>query len=81
MGLVGLDKICQSLMEHGSPKDLPIALVQQGTTINQRVVTGTLETFSSTIASLDIKPPTLIIIGSVVTLHDKLNWFNNNHNN
>ncbi|MEI8210039.1 MAG: siroheme synthase CysG [Methylococcales bacterium] len=77
MGLVGLDKICQSLIEHGSPKDLPIALVQQGTTVNQRVVTGTLVTFASTIASLDIKPPTLVIIGTVVTLHDKLNWFNN----
>ena len=77
MGLVGLDKICQSLIEHGSPKDLPIALVQQGTTVNQRVVTGILETFAATIARLDIKPPTLIIIGTVVTLHDKLNWFNN----
>ncbi|RIZ69876.1 MAG: uroporphyrinogen-III C-methyltransferase [Methylococcales bacterium] len=77
MGLVGLDKICQSLIEHGSPKDLPIALVQQGTTVNQRVVTGTLVTFASTIASLDIKPPTLVIIGTVVTLHDKLKWFNN----
>ena len=75
MGLVGLDKICQSLIEHGSPKDLPIALVQQGTTVNQRVVTGTLDTFAATIASLDIKPPTLIIIGTVVTLHNKLNWF------
>ena len=76
MGLVGLEKICQSLIEHGSPKDLPIALIQQGTTVNQRVITGTLETLPTTIASLDIKPPTLIIIGTVVTLHDKLKWFN-----
>jgi len=76
MGLVGLEKICQSLIEHGSPKDLPIALIQQGTTVNQRVITGTLETFPTTVASLDIKPPTLIIIGTVVTLHDKLKWFN-----
>ena len=75
MGLVGLEKICQSLMAHGSSKDLPIALVQQGTTANQRVVTGTLETLPGTIASLNIKPPTLIIIGTVVNLHDKLNWF------
>ena len=76
MGLFGLEKICQSLIEHGSPKDLPIALIQQGTTVNQRVITGTLETLPTTIASLDIKPPTLIIIGTVVTLHDKLKWFN-----
>jgi uroporphyrin-III C-methyltransferase/precorrin-2 dehydrogenase/sirohydrochlorin ferrochelatase len=79
MGLVGLEKICQSLIAHGSPKDLPAALVQQGTTTNQRVITGTLETLPTTIAGLNIKPPTLIIIGTVVTLHDKLNWFHGTH--
>jgi len=75
MGLVGLEKICQSLIEHGSPKDLPIALIQQGTTQNQRVVTGTLASLPAQVADLDIAPPTLIIIGTVVTLHDRLNWF------
>ncbi|MBL6986010.1 MAG: uroporphyrinogen-III C-methyltransferase [Methylobacter sp.] len=75
MGLVGLEKICQSLIAHGSPKDLPIAIVQQGTTTNQRVITGTLSTLPSKIADQNIKPPTLIIIGTVVTLHDKLKWF------
>jgi uroporphyrin-III C-methyltransferase/precorrin-2 dehydrogenase/sirohydrochlorin ferrochelatase len=75
MGLVGLEKICQSLLAHGSPEDLPIALVQQGTTSNQKVVTGTLTTLPSKVAGQDIKPPTLIIIGTVVTLHDKLSWF------
>ncbi|MDP1665106.1 MAG: siroheme synthase CysG [Methylobacter sp.] len=75
MGLAGLEKICQSLIAHGSPKDLPIALVQQGTTTNQRVITGTLETLPDKVAGQDIKPPTLIIIGTVVSLHDKLNWF------
>jgi uroporphyrin-III C-methyltransferase/precorrin-2 dehydrogenase/sirohydrochlorin ferrochelatase len=75
MGLAGLEKICQSLIAHGSPKDLPIAIVQQGTTSNQKVITGTLATLPDKVAEQDIKPPTLIIIGSVVTLHDKLNWF------
>ena len=79
MGLVGLEKICQSLIAHGSSKDLPVALVQQGTTTNQRVITGTLETLPATITGLNIKPPTLIIIGTVVTLHDKLNWFHGSH--
>ncbi|MDD1637112.1 MAG: siroheme synthase CysG [Methylococcaceae bacterium] len=79
MGLVGLEKICQSLIAHGSPKNLPVALVQQGTTTNQRVITGTLETLPVIIAGLNIKPPTLIIIGTVVTLHDKLNWFQSSH--
>ncbi|MFZ2403852.1 MAG: siroheme synthase CysG [Methylobacter sp.] len=75
MGLVGLEKICRSLIAHGSPKDLPAAIVQQGTTSNQRVITGTLETLPGKVADQDIKPPTLIIIGTVVTLHDKLSWF------
>jgi len=75
MGLMGLEKICQSMIEHGSPKDLPIALVQQGTTSHQRVITGTLTTLPTLVAGQDIKAPTLIIIGTVVTLHDKLNWF------
>lgn len=75
MGLVGLEKICQSLIEHGSPKDLPVALVQQGTTTNQRVITGTLESLPGIVAGQDVKPPTLVIIGTVVTLHDKLDWF------
>jgi uroporphyrin-III C-methyltransferase/precorrin-2 dehydrogenase/sirohydrochlorin ferrochelatase len=75
MGLVGLEKICQALIAHGSPKDLPVAIVQQGTTSNQRVITGTLTTLPDKVASQDIKPPTLIIIGTVVTLHDQLSWF------
>ncbi|TAN70524.1 MAG: uroporphyrinogen-III C-methyltransferase [Methylobacter sp.] len=75
MGLAGLEKICQSLIAHGSPKDLPIAIVQQGTTSNQRVITGTLETLPGKVAGQDIKPPTLTIIGTVVTLHDRLSWF------
>ena len=75
MGLIGLERICQSLIAHGSPKDLPIAIVQQGTTANQRVITGTLTTLPSKVAEQNIKPPTLIIIGTVVSLHNKLNWF------
>jgi uroporphyrin-III C-methyltransferase/precorrin-2 dehydrogenase/sirohydrochlorin ferrochelatase len=75
MGLVGLEHICQSLIAHGSSPDLPIAVVQQGTTTNQKVVTGTLSTLATIISDQDIKPPTLIIIGTVVTLRAKLNWF------
>jgi len=73
--LVGLEQICASLIAHGSPKDLPIALVQQGTTEHQRVITGTLATLPSQVAGEHIKAPTLIIIGTVVSLHSKLEWF------
>jgi len=75
MGLKGLSVICEKLMENGLPADLPIALVQQATTPRQRVFTGTLATMPALIANEEIKPPTLIIVGNVVKLHDKLSWF------
>ena len=75
MGLVGLNIICASLIEHGSEPGLPVALIEQGTTSHQRVITGTLKSLPEQIASLKITPPTLIIVGSVVTLHNKLAWF------
>jgi len=75
MGLVGLEKICAELVAHGSPTDLPIALVQQGTTRQQRVITGTLATLPAKVSTQEVKAPTLVIIGTVVSLHEKLRWF------
>jgi len=75
MGLEGLEQICQALIRHGSPQNLPIALIQQGTTDNQKVVTGTLATLPEIVAGQSIKAPTIIIIGEVVTLHNRLEWF------
>ena len=76
MGLVGLPTICEKLIQHGVSKNMPIALVQQGTTQNQKVFTGTLDTMVDLIKDKEVHAPTLIIIGSVVSLQDKLNWFN-----
>jgi len=76
MGLVGLPVICEKLIEHGVSKDMPIALVEQGTTNQQRTFTGTIGTLAEQIKGKDIHAPTLIIIGTVVTLHDELAWFN-----
>ena len=75
MGLMGLGRICQYLIEHGRDKNTPIALVQKGTTPKQRVFIGTLSTICNKIKNETVKPPTLIIVGSVVTLHNRLNWF------
>jgi len=75
MGLVGLAQICQSLIEHGCPETHPIAIIQQGTTDKQRVITGTLATLPGKIKNKALTAPTLIIIGTVVTLHNKLDWF------
>jgi uroporphyrin-III C-methyltransferase/precorrin-2 dehydrogenase/sirohydrochlorin ferrochelatase len=76
MGLHGLPVLCGKLIEHGLAKDTPAAIVQQGTTSKQRVVTGTLATLPGIAEAAKLHAPTLIIVGSVVTLHDKLKWFN-----
>jgi len=75
MGLLGLPVLCEELVKHGLPHATPAAIVQQGTTPNQRVIIGTLETLPAIAETVQMKPPTLIIVGEVVRLHDKLAWF------
>jgi uroporphyrin-III C-methyltransferase/precorrin-2 dehydrogenase/sirohydrochlorin ferrochelatase len=75
MGLLGLPILCAQLIVHGLAAATPAAIVQQGTTDNQRVVTGTLRTLPALAAAAQLAAPTLIIIGSVVSLRDKLSWF------
>ncbi|MEJ2464885.1 MAG: siroheme synthase CysG [Candidatus Thiodiazotropha sp.] len=75
MGLVGLPVICRELQANGVTSDMPIALIQQGTTHMQRVYTGTLESIQAIVEKEKPKPPTLIIVGRVVELQEKLAWF------
>lgn len=75
MGLVGVKIICQELIKHGMPAATPIGLVQKATRRDQRIYTGTLESMPGIVDASDIKPPTLIIVGDVVGLQDKLNWY------
>ena len=75
MGLVGLPTLCTKLIEHGLPADWPAAIVQQGTTPNQRTVTGTLATLPALALEAALQAPTLIIVGEVVKLHHRLAWF------
>jgi len=76
MGLVGLETICKELVGHGLPKKTPVALVQQGTTRHQREFIGDLSTISGIVKKNDVHAPTLIIVGDVVKLHDRLKWYN-----
>jgi uroporphyrin-III C-methyltransferase/precorrin-2 dehydrogenase/sirohydrochlorin ferrochelatase len=76
MGLIGLESICQQLIENGMAASMPIAIVQQGTTQRQRVITGTLQDMPEKVKLAQLKAPCLIIIGEVVLLREKLNWFN-----
>ncbi|MBI5438440.1 MAG: uroporphyrinogen-III C-methyltransferase [Nitrosomonadales bacterium] len=76
MGLHGLETLCAELVGHGLPGNTPAAIVQQGTLQNQRVITGTLATLPNIAQTEKLQAPTLIIIGGVVTLREKLAWFN-----
>ena len=76
MGLLGIEMLCSELIAHGLPAGTPAAIVQQGTTQNQRVVTGTLATLPGITQLEKLHAPTLIIVGEVVTLRKKLAWFN-----
>ncbi|WP_043199484.1 siroheme synthase CysG [Pseudomonas putida] len=80
MGLVGLPTICAELIRHGRAASTPAALVQQGTTRNQRVFTGTLADLPDLVARHEVHAPTLVIVGEVVQLREKLAWFEGSQN-
>jgi len=75
MGLHGLPELCRELIAHGLAATMPAAVVQQGTTPKQRVLIGTLEDLPQRVEAAQLKPPTLIIVGEVVKLHDRWKWF------
>ncbi len=75
MGLHGLDYLCEQLIRHGLPDSTPIAIVQHATQPTQRVITGTLATLPAIAEREKPQAPTLIIVGGVVSLREKLAWF------
>ena len=75
MGLENVERICSSLKAHGRAAATPAALVERGTTAEQRVFIGDLDSLPGIIANNDVRAPTLILVGEVVALHDKLGWY------
>lgn len=75
MGIGGLAEICRQMMAHGLPATHPAAVVQHGTSRRQRVLTADLGTLAEKVAAAGIRPPALVIVGSVVSLQAKLAWF------
>lgn len=73
MGLAHAGRIQDELQTHGLPGHTPVALVEQGTRLQQRVVRGKLQQLAQ--LATQVESPSLIIIGSVVTLADKLDWY------
>ncbi len=75
MGLGALGEICTQLMAHGAPAAMPAAVVEQGTTADQRVVAATLADLGARVVQAGLKSPCLIIVGEVVALRQQLAWF------
>ena len=75
MGLSGLQIICDELLAHGMDPSMPVAVIEQGTTRKQKVSVANLVSIREQILVDEIKPPTLIIVGWVVSLREKLDWF------
>ncbi|MBQ6632336.1 MAG: uroporphyrinogen-III C-methyltransferase [Romboutsia sp.] len=77
MGVANLKKISLNLIKQGKPKDTPVALISWATRYNQSVITSTLENVYEVALKENVKPPTLIVIGDVVGLRERLNFFEN----
>ena len=75
MGLLSLGDLTRNLTVHGMSRSMPIAVIENGTTTNQKVVIGQLSNIKSKVSRAKIKSPALIIIGTVVNLREQLNWF------
>ena len=78
--LMGTEKLAdwtKSLITHGMSPETPVAVIRWGTTGRQECVTGTLATIAGLAAKRKLSSPVLTIIGDVVKLRDKLNWFEN----
>ena len=74
MGLSRLEIISKKLISGGLSKNTPVAVIQNGTTDEHRLIKGTLSNISKKVHEAKIKPPTIIIVGRVVNLSDKIGW-------
>ncbi|RUM77433.1 MAG: uroporphyrinogen-III C-methyltransferase [Candidatus Thioglobus sp.] len=80
MALVGARHLSEQLIAHGMRGDMPVALVEKGTTPEQQVYVTTLAGLPDLVENTTIHAPTLIIVGEVVKLREKLNWFDTDNN-
>jgi uroporphyrin-III C-methyltransferase len=78
MGVESLDAITKKLVEGGLNPATPVAVIEKGTSAEQRTVTGRIDTIFKKAEAAKIQPPAVIVIGEVVSLGRKLSWFKTN---
>jgi uroporphyrin-III C-methyltransferase / precorrin-2 dehydrogenase / sirohydrochlorin ferrochelatase len=74
MGMRNLEPLTHEFVARGANADLPAAIVENATRANQRVVVGTLGTLAEKARAAELRGPSIVIVGTVVTLRDKLDW-------
>ena len=72
MGVAAAENIARGLIAHGLPADTPVAVVREGTLKTQETLFARLDDFPARLREAKIEPPALIVVGSVVGLHEKL---------
>jgi len=77
MGMKNLPEIVSKLIESGRPSDTPVAVIQDGTRSEQRIVVGSLDDIVSKVEECRLTPPVIAVVGEVVRLREKLRWFDN----
>lgn len=75
MGMGNLAGIVEQLVRHGKSPETPIALIRWGTRLFQKTLIGRLDNIVAKAASEKIKPPVVMVVGEVVSLRERLNWF------
>ena len=75
MGVGNLAYICQQLIAHGRKAETPVAIIERGTTENQRTVVGTLETINDLAEQENIQNPSMVLVGEVVQMREKIKWY------
>jgi len=75
MGVKQLPGIVEQLLKHGKSKETPVALVRWGTTSQQQTVTGKLKNIVEIVQKAGLRAPAIIVVGEVVSLREKLDWF------
>ncbi|MBI3398229.1 MAG: uroporphyrinogen-III C-methyltransferase, partial [Deltaproteobacteria bacterium] len=75
MGIGNLEPNMKKLMENGRPADTPVALIRWGTTSNQETIVGTIKDIAEKARAANLKAPAITVVGGVVSLRDKLRWF------
>ncbi|MEO9294964.1 MAG: uroporphyrinogen-III C-methyltransferase [Nitrososphaera sp.] len=75
MGIGQIEQISRSLIKSGMKKNTPAAIIESGTTEKQRVIAGTVATIARMAAKKGVRPPAVIVVGKVASLHNKIGWF------